>query len=46
MDSTPFLIGGCVGGVLGGALGLKRHFKIMRETDSIIAKINELMQSE
>ena len=46
MDSTPFLIGGCVGGVLGGALGLKRYFKIMRETDSIIAKINELMQSE
>ena len=46
MDTMPFLIGGGVGGVLGGALGLKRYFKIMRETDSIIAKINELMQSE
>ena len=45
-DATPFLIGGVIGGVLGGALGLKRYFKIMRETDSIIAKINELMQSE
>ena len=45
-DATPFLIGGGVGGVLGVILGLKRYFKIMRETDSIIAKINELMQSE
>ena len=45
-DATPFLIGGVIGGVLGSALGLKRYFKIMRETDSIIAKINELMQSE
>ena len=45
-DATPFLIGGGVGGVLGAILGLKRYFKIMRETDSIIAKINELMQSE
>ena len=46
MDTMPFLIGGGVGGVLGATLGLKRYFKIMRETDSIIAKINELMQSE
>ena len=45
-DATPFLIGGAVGGVFGSAMGLKRYFKIMRETDSIIAKINELMQSE
>ncbi len=45
-DATPFLIGGAVGGVMGGAMGLKRYFKIMRETDSIIAKINELMKSE
>ena len=45
-DATPFLIGGGVGGVLGTILGVKRYFKIMRETDSIIAKINELMQSE
>ena len=45
-DSMPFLIGGVVGGVFGAAMGLKRHFAIMRETDSIIAKINELMQSE
>ena len=45
-DSMPFLIGSVVGGVLGVAMGLKRHFKIMRETDSIIAKINELMQNE
>lgn len=45
-DATPFLIGGAIGGVFGGAMGLKRYFKIMRETDSIIAKINELMQSE
>ena len=46
MDTMPFLIGGGVGGVLGATLGLKRYFKIMRETDSIIDKINELMQSE
>ena len=45
-DPTPFLIGGVVGGVLGGILGLKRHFKIMRETDVIIERINELMQGE
>ena len=45
-DSMPFLIGSVVGGVLGAAMGLKRHFAIMRETDSIIAKINELMQNE
>ena len=46
MDTMPFLIGGGVGGVLGAAMGLKRYFAIMRETDSIIAKINELMQNE
>ena len=46
LDTMPFLIGAVVGGVLGSIMGLKRHFAIMRETDSIIAKINELMQNE
>ena len=45
-DPTPFLIGGAVGGVLGAILGLKRHFKVMRETDAVIERINELMQNE
>ena len=46
MDTMPFLIGGGVGGVLGATLGLKRYFKIMRETDAVIERINELMQNE
>ena len=45
-DPTPFLIGGAVGGVLGAILGLKRYFKVMRETDAVIERINELMQNE
>ena len=45
-DPTPFLIGGAVGGVLGAILGLKRYFKVMRETDVVIERINELMQNE
>lgn len=41
-NAEGFLIAALVGGVIGGALGLTAHFKILRETDKVIANINEL----
>ena len=41
-----FLIGGCVGGLIGAVIGLKAHFKVIRETDKVITNINDLMQHE
>ena len=41
-----FLIGACVGGLIGAVIGLKAHFKVIRETDKVLANIRELMQHE
>ncbi len=48
MLSNPevFLIAGCVGGVIGGIIGLKAHFKVIRDTDKVLKNINELMQQK
>ena len=43
-NAEYFLIGGCVGGVIGAIIGLKAHFNVIRETDKVLANINELMQ--
>jgi hypothetical protein len=41
-----FLIAGCVGGLIGAVIGLKAHFKVIRETDKVLKNINELMQQK
>ena len=43
-NAEYFLIGACVGGVIGAIIGLKAHFKVIRETDKVLKNINELMQ--
>ena len=43
-NAEYFLIGGCVGGLIGAVIGLKAHFKVIRETDNVLKNINELMQ--
>ena len=43
-NAEYFLIGGCVGGLVGAVIGLKAHFKVIRETDNVLKNINELMQ--
>lgn len=43
-NAEYFLIGGCVCGLIGAVIGLKAHFKVIRETDKVLANINELMQ--
>ena len=43
-DAEFFLIGGCVGGLIGAIIGLKAHFKVIRDTDKVLKNINELMQ--
>lgn len=45
-NPTAFLIGGIVGGLIGGVIGLKAHFKIVHETDKVLASINDLMHRE
>ena len=39
-----FLIAGCVGGLIGAIIGLKAHFKVIRDTDKVLKNINELLQ--
>ena len=41
-----FLIAGCVGGLIGAIIGLKAHFKVIRDTDKVLKNINELMQQK
>ena len=43
-NAEGFLIAGCVGGLIGAVIGLKAHFKVIRETDKVLKNINELMQ--
>ena len=43
-DAEGFLIAGCVGGLIGAVIGLKAHFKVIRDTDKVLKNINELMQ--
>ena len=43
-DAEGFLIAGCVGGLIGAIIGLKAHFKVIRDTDKVLKNINELMQ--
>ena len=45
-NAEGFLIAGAVGGLIGGAIGLKAHFKVIRETDKVIANINDLMENK
>ena len=42
-NAEYFLIGACVGGLIGAVIGLKAHFKVIRETDKVLKNINELM---
>ena len=39
-----FLIAGCVGGIIGAIIGLKAHFKVIRDTDKVLANIKDLLQ--
>ena len=41
-----FLIAGCVGGLIGAVIGLKAHFKVIRDTDKVLKNISELMQQK
>ena len=43
-NAEGFLIAGCVGGLIGAVIGLKAHFKVLRETDNVLKNINELLQ--
>ena len=43
-DAEGFLIAGCVGGLIGAIIGLKAHFKVIRDTDKVLKNINELLQ--
>ncbi len=45
-NAEGFLIAGAVGGLIGGAIGLKAYFKVIRETDKVLANIKELMQQK
>ena len=40
------IISSILGGLIGGAIGLKAHFKVIRDTDNVIANINDLMKQE
>ena len=40
------LIAAIVGGLIGGVIGLKAHFKVLRETDNVLKNINELLQNK
>ena len=39
-----FLIAAIVGGLIGVIIGLKAHFKVIRDTDKVLKNINELLQ--
>ena len=43
-NAEYFLIGACVGGAIGAIIGLKAHFKVIRDTDKILANIKDLLQ--
>ena len=45
-DAEGFLIAGCVGGLIGAIIGLKAHFKVIRDTDKVLKNISELMQQK
>ena len=45
-NAEGFLIAGCVGGLIGAVIGLKAHFKVIRDTDKVLKNINELMQQK
>lgn len=39
-----FLIAVGVGGIIGAIIGLKAHFKVIRDTDKVLANIKDLLQ--
>ena len=45
-NAESFLIAGVVSGLIGLVIGLKAHVKVIRETDKVIANINDLMKQE
>ena len=45
-NAESFLVAGVVGGLIGGVIGLKAHFKVIHETDKVIANINDLMENK
>ena len=45
-NAEGFLIAAIVGGLIGAVIGLKAHFKVLRETDNVIKNINELLQNK
>lgn len=44
IEIAPMMISVLVGGIIGLVIGLKAHFKVIRETDKVIENINELLQ--
>lgn len=41
-EDEVVMIGAIIGGVIGGIFGLKRHFQVVREADSLLAHIDDL----
>ena len=39
-----FLIAGSIGGVIGLIVGLKKYYKVLRDTDQVLANIKDLLQ--
>lgn len=39
-----FLIAGSIGGVIGLIVGLKKYYMVLRDTDKVLANVNDLLQ--
>lgn len=46
IETEGIVIAAAIGGLIGGIIGLKAYFKVIRETDKVLANIKELMQQK